>query len=117
MIDGVLRDAARIMYYELLHNHLEVVLIPSFDPDVAMRGGKIRIAVSHNAQWYQEFCADYPKRRSVPRFRKLPDTAIKRAHTLRALQEIANGKAETLYAQRLLPVIIKRNGQYLRGEW
>jgi hypothetical protein len=45
---------------ELEGNILEVVLIPSNDPDCAMRGGKIRAVQSQNAQWYREFCAAHP---------------------------------------------------------
>lgn len=117
MVSDELREAAWLMYHELRTNRLEVVLAPSHDSDMAMRGGKIRVVVSYNPQWYQDFCADYTKRRKRPRHRQKHDTSIKRSHTLRALMEIYEGQACTVYAQRLLPIVAKRNGAYLRGEW
>ena len=99
------RQAARYMRWELETSWLEVVLIPSRDPEMAARGGMIRVAVSQNACWYQSFCRDHLSGRKKPRRRMKPDTLIRRRHTLRALREIESGRAATIYAQRLLPYI------------
>ena len=73
-----------------------------------------------NPKWYREFCARYsPSRRAKMRKRKKPDTYIKRAHTLRALGELASGRCRTVYAVRLLPFVkaerkrIKQNGGWI----
>lgn len=84
---------------ELEGNILEVVLIPSIDPECAMRGGMIRAVASANAQWYREFCLQFESSRR--RQRKKPDTMIKRQWTRRGLNELIDGKCHTTYAQRL----------------
>lgn len=84
---------------QLEANRLEVVLIPSQDPECAMRGGKIRVVQTANATWYRKFCAQHPSNaRNAMRRRKF-QTKIKRAHTRRALMELLSGKCQTYYAQ------------------
>jgi hypothetical protein len=84
---------------ELEGNILEVILVPSRDPDCAMRGGMIRCVASKNARWYREFCERYESNRR--RARNKPDTMIRRQWTRRGLNELIEGKCETIYAQRL----------------
>lgn len=96
-----LRHTAGIMRHNLENNRLRVTLRWINGGSVALR-----VADSQNPDWYMKFCAAYaPSARSKPRQRKKPDTFIKRAHVLRALDELASGKCETVYAQRLLPVV------------
>ena len=87
------------MLGELLAYRLEVVLIPSQDDDCAMRGGMIRAVQEQNAEWYRTFCAQFASHRKY-RGRKFK-TKIKRQHTIRALNELAEGYAATIYAERL----------------
>lgn len=91
---GIARKAKRL----LDSNYLEVVLIPSRDPDCAMRGGKIRAVQYQNALWYRVFCGEHESNRN-DRLRWLKfKTKIKRAHTRRALKELISGKCLTPYA-------------------
>ena len=122
-----LRRAAERMLAELESSQLEVVLIPSKDRDCAMRGGKIRVAHMQNAEWYQDFCAQFTakrrarcrrcfrrcqcekeekrKRRWGKRPRMLHDTSIKKQDTIRGLKELTRGKCVSIYAQRLAEFI------------
>lgn len=84
---------------ELEGNILEVILVPSQDPECAMRGGMIRCVASQNARWYREFCEQFESNRRRPRNK--PDTMIRRQWTRRALKELIEGKCQTIYAQRL----------------
>lgn len=97
---------ARRLLEELECTQLEVVLVPDRRPDDY--GGQtrmLRAVQTENPEWYQKFCKLYPSRRR-DRLRWAEDkTAIKRAHTLRALRELASGRCETIYAQRLLSFI------------
>lgn len=98
---GGIQKKARILLDELESNHLEVVLIPSGDPECAMRGGMIRAVQSQNAKWYREFCAEHESnRKDRIRWSKFK-TKVKRAHTRRALNELIDGKCETPYAKDL----------------
>jgi hypothetical protein len=94
-----LSKLAAVMLADLEANRLEVVLIPSNDPDCAMRGGMIRAVQSQNPRWYSEFCSLYGSSRR--RMRAKFDTKIKRARTLRALEMLAEGRNGTEYTQRL----------------
>lgn len=99
-------QTAAFMYNELLHTRLTVTLIPSRLPEIAERGGCIRIVESQNPAWYQALCKAYPSKRTRPRRRNKPDTAIKRQQVLKALQHLANGNPPlTEYHNRLLPYI------------
>lgn len=95
-------ETAQFMLWELEAGWLEVVLIP-YD-----RSRCRRVAVSHNAQWYQEFCADHLTKRS--RGSRLT-TYIKRSHTIRALNRIIDGTREGVYVERLLPYVKKQYEQ------
>lgn len=88
-----MRQAAGSLLEELQGNRLEVCLI----------AGR-RLAVSHNAEWYSRFCGEHERpRRRYPKLR----TIIKRRHTVYVLRKFINGTVdlETVYAQRLLPII------------
>ena len=122
-----LRRAAERMLSELEGSRLEVCLIPSRDPDCAMRGGMIRAVQESNPEWYQDFCAQFTAKRRAhcrrcfrrcrcdkeerqrlrwrTRPRMLHDTLIKRQHTIRALKELVKGRCETIYANRLADFI------------
>jgi len=98
------RLIAEQMHHELASTRLEVVLVPSpveHWPTDRQR----RVVCERNPAWYRELCRQYPSRRSRPRRRAKPDTAIKRAHTLRALAEIENGRVESEYAKRVYPFV------------
>jgi hypothetical protein len=101
MRGGVIARKAKALLEELDANYLEVVLIPSRDPDCAMRGGKIRAVQYQNAEWYRKFCGEHESNRN-DRLRWLKfKTKIKRAHTRRALKELISGKCLTPYAVML----------------
>ncbi len=104
---------ARILRDELESNWLEVVLVPSRDPECAMRGGCIRVAHSYNADWYREFCKLYRCNRR--RQRRRHDTKIKRQHTIAALKRLEAGRnGDTIYTQRLIEFIKDYDYQFLR---
>ena len=50
-----LKDAYNCMLTELESNRLEVILVPSRLPECAADGGKIRVAVSQNVEWYEDY--------------------------------------------------------------
>ena len=103
---------AEQMHHELASRRLEVVLVPSpveHWPTDRQR----RVVCERNPAWYRELCRQYPSRRSRPRRRAKPDTAIKRAHTLRALAEIEDGRVESEYAKRVYPFVEKQAQQYV----
>jgi hypothetical protein len=92
---------------ELDTNCLEVVLIPSRDPDCAMRGGKIRAVQSQNAEWYRKFCSEHESnRKDRLRWSKFK-TKIKRAQTRTALLELISGRCESGYARDLREFIAR----------
>jgi hypothetical protein len=102
---------AEQMRHELASRRLEVVLVPSpveFWPTQQQR----RVVCERNPAWYRELCRQYPSSRSRPRRRAKPDTAIKRAHTLRALAEIQDGRIDSEYAQRVYPFVEKAAVEY-----
>lgn len=94
-------DTARWMADELETQRLRVVLVSDwYHPDGVRR---LRAVDEQNPGWYRAFCAAHPANRQRARRRQLPDTAIKRRHTLRALRELASGRCQSEYARRLLP--------------
>ncbi len=95
------RQTAEYMKAQLESERLFVVLVPLAD------GRKARRAVGHNPVWYRELCARYHSGRKRSRTREKHDTLIKRANALRALDEIASGRADTLYAERVFPYVNK----------
>lgn len=105
------RLIAEQMRHELASTRLEVVLVPSpveHWPTDRQR----RVVCERNPAWYRELCRQYPSRRTRPRRRAKPDTAIKRRHTLRALAEIENGRIDTEYAQRVYPFVVREAEHY-----
>lgn len=110
VVSEEMQETAWFMLGQLLRQRLTVELAPSEDYECALRGGKIRVVTERNPEWYQQFCDQYPPSRSRPRKGKRGqrDTRIKRHHTLRALEEIAAGRCETEYAQRLWPFVEKQ---------
>lgn len=68
------QETAALMYDELAHTHLVVILIPSRIPEIAERGGCIRITEQQNPAWYQALCNAYPSHRTRPRNRKKKTT-------------------------------------------
>lgn len=103
MKNPTLKDAALELLIELEGSRLDVVLIPSHDPDCAMRGGKIRAAHESNCEWYQKFCKSFSSTRR--RKNRLFDTMIKRQHTIKALERIMKGEARGVYTSRLMPLV------------
>jgi hypothetical protein len=96
---------AQLMAHDLAGSRLRVVLVPDkFHPGGVRR---LRAVDEQNPAWYRAFCEHYPARRRRPRRRGLPDTAIKRRHVLRGLDELAEGRCRSEYAQRLLPVVVE----------
>ena len=91
---------AKMMAEDLEANRLLVTLAPCwgwYGDDGRYR----RIVEGRNPRWYREFCAMYQSNRSRTRRGRKPDTLIKRRHTLRALDEIWEGRIKTEYAQRV----------------
>ena len=115
MISDELAELAAMLRADLDQRQLRVALrMDSYDHRT------YRQVDEQNPKWYREFCARYsPSRRAKMRKRKKPDTYIKRAHTLRALGELASGRCRTVYAVRLLPFVkaerkrIKQNGGWI----
>lgn len=99
MTQAELRLFAQIMIKDLEDNMLSVVLIPAPEPKHADH--MIRAVESRNPKWYRLFCADFISDRKGGH----PRTYIKREHVFRALSQIASGKSDTIYAERLLPYI------------
>ncbi len=96
-------EAAQYMLWQLEQNQLVVKLLPA--PEPRHHSHCVRKVAMRNPAWYRDFCAAHPSRRTHPRRRGKPDTAIKRAATQRALQELMHGRCQSLYAQRLLPYV------------
>lgn len=83
---------------DLEGNYLEVVLIPSRRIDRADYD-MIRAVQYQNCEWYRSFCGEHESNRKDKfRWSKFK-TKIKRAHTIRALNELIEGKCETSYAK------------------
>lgn len=104
---------AALMQADLRSRRLIVDLV---FPHWAERG--MRLVSQRNPRWYRQFCDTYsPSNRTRLRQREKRDTYIKRAHTLRALGEIANGRCNTLYAERLLPWVEDELKLLPQNEW
>lgn len=102
--DWPLAEVYEYMWMELDANRLEVILAPSQIPECAADGGKIRVAVSNNIEWYRELCANYP----VSSSRKKPRTTVKRQEVTRVLSRLANGKkTSSKYKNYLKEVALK----------
>jgi len=88
-----------------MDNHLTVVLVPS--RRIADERSRIRVAVELNAEWYRDFCGAFSR---TSRGRKVK-TTIRRRETRLALEEMIQGCATSVYAQRLLPYVNARSKQ------
>lgn len=101
-----LRPYLRLMLEDLMSNRLSVCLVPSQEPDCALRGGKIRCVEGRNPDWYRDHCAAHPSARRE-RFgsRGRERTRIKRLDTLRVLRLLADGVGSVSgYAPELVAV-------------
>lgn len=93
------RAALAAMLNELESQGLAVELAPAPDPRHEMHF--VRVVVCRNPSWYRAFCERFPSSRV--RSRRLPDTAIRRADTLRALRALLDGeRAGPCYGPRLI---------------
>lgn len=103
-LSPALCETARWMADELASQRLRVVLVPDWFQPGSVR--RLRAVDEQNPGWYRAFCAAHPANRRQERRRHLPDTAIKRRHTLRGLRELAGGVCRSEYARRLLPYVL-----------
>ena len=88
------------MLAELEGNRLEVVLVPQ--KRHTNEGGMIRVAVSRNCSWYRRLCAANPSSRI--RRNSAPDTKIKRARTVDALEKLIAGQHATYHREELVRI-------------
>ncbi len=86
-----------VMLAELESNRLDVGLVP-LNPRLRNynEGGCKRVAFSKNTKWYRDFCCRHLSSRK--RNHRKPDTRIKRANVLRALERMARGTYRGKYA-------------------
>jgi hypothetical protein len=98
-------EQAKEMLDDLNANCLEVVLIPSHDPDCAMRGGMIRAVQYQNANWYRQFCKEHPSNRKWQN--RKGRTLIKRNWTIKGLTDLIEGRNGTIYTQRLKSFMLR----------
>ena len=97
LTDQQIKDKAQEMLEELEANRLEVFLIPDcYDKTRNSR----RVAISKNAEWYQEFCFEYPSKRRIRKGKF--DTIIRRDATINGLNRVIAGDRSTIYARRLI---------------
>lgn len=90
------RAAARRLLEELQSSYPETCKVPNGN------GGYVRVPVSVNTEWYRRFCRQYLSvRRRYPK----PRTLIRRCHTIKALERIAQGNLRGVYAERLGPFV------------
>lgn len=88
---------------ELESNRLEVILVPQ--RRWTNEGGMCRCAVSKNTRWYRAYCLANPSSRR--RKNSAPDTRIKRANTVKALEGLIAGTYRGKYLEELLRVARK----------
>ena len=104
-----MRDALREMYWELMENRLEVILVPQREPP--NRGACLRVACRSNADWYRQMCGDFPSRRRR-QYRKFK-TAVKRRHITRVLERMLAGKAvKSKYADWIIAYAENLDAEY-----
>lgn len=110
LFESAIRQTASEMLADLDCNYLEVVLIPSLDPDRAIKGGMIRAVQYQNARWYRDFCKCFPSNRKANR-RKF-QTKIKRQATRRALVCLSSGEVwQSCYVDRLHAFMVNHYSQ------
>jgi hypothetical protein len=112
---GGVSALARELLADLQCSRLEVVLIPSRDPDCAMRGGMIRAVQEQNADWYRKFCGLY-ETTGKKRWRRAKfQTKIKRRETIYGLEQLIEGKCESQYADRLKMFIVRQQEEKIEA--
>lgn len=116
--ENYLKLIADQMLYELGEYRMEVVLMPSGIPEIADRGGMIRVAHIANPGWYQEFCGLYEKSGVLPKRRRKFQTKIARHAVIRALERISDGRPRnTLYCDRLIRFARQKDREKGAGRW
>lgn len=98
-----LTQALEQMLAELEGNRLEVILVPQ--RRWTNEGGCVRVAVSRNCRWYRAWCLANPSSRR--RKNNAPDTRIKRANTVKAIEGLIAGTYQGKYREGLLKVARK----------
>jgi hypothetical protein len=93
-----LRVTLEAMRDEFESGQLLVEIAPA--PDPRHEQHCVRVVCGKNALWYRRFCAAFPSSRR--RLKRLPDTAIRRRETARALTRLIAGEPAGLYGPRLL---------------
>ena len=90
-----------LMLAELESSRLEVCLAP-LNPRMRgwVDGGCKRVCLSRNCHWYRQFCSAHLSSRF--RNHRKPDTRIKRANTIRALNQLIAGQPAGIYSGWLL---------------
>jgi hypothetical protein len=97
------------MLAELESSQLEVVLIPSQDPDIADRGGMIRAVQMANPEWYSELCSRFTRGHQSRKRTPNHDTVIDRRSTLAALRRLVNYlEVSSVYGARLEDFITEK---------
>lgn len=113
-MDDYLEQAiAALMREELLYSRLDVTLAPS-PPEFQPTRRRRRIVEERNPAWYRRLCREWPSNRTWPRRKRHGDTRIKRAHVLRALEELANGRCRSEYARRLHPYVQAETRRFVK---
>lgn len=80
-----------------------------------------RMPVSHNTQWYRDFCACYHsiswiyRNGKKTKNKKRSRTFIKRCHTVAALKRMINGNFRGEYANRLMEFVEEFWTKYAEG--
>lgn len=100
-----LPEALQLMLNQLESHQLRVELAP-LNPRLRNynEGGCKRVVVDANPIWYRRFCGRHLSSRK--RNHRKPDTKIKRANTLRALNQLIRGVPAGKYGEE--PVGIAR---------
>lgn len=87
------------MLHELTSQQLTVVLVPSRRRD-ARPHDMIRCVVDRNPLWYRKLCGRHHSTRV--RGSRKPDTKIRRQDTIRALEQLVEGRRISRYCDELL---------------
>lgn len=96
-------NALQQLLNELESHQLQVVLVP-LNPRLRgyNEGGMRRVCANKSPRWYSQFCGRHPSSRGIRRGKF--DTRIKRANTLRALNQLLRKVPAGKYGQELLQI-------------